>query len=890
MIAFTLNGQPFTTAATNETALIDVIRKHATGTKQACGAGVCGACTVLVDGAAMVSCLMPVANVAGRAVVTIEGVGHSGLHPVQNAFMTEDALQCGFCTPGFIVAASAFHDTWRATHGTARPTDADIGAALSGHLCRCGAYAGIYRAVAAACQGLHDGAARDVERVEALEKVTGAAKYTVDVQYPGQLDGIILRSTHAHAVVTDVDLSAALKVPGVKAAINLLPADRIVRFVGQEIAAVAAVDQAAGAAGIAAIKVHYQAKPSTTRSEAAQLASAPQIYSGWLKSAPNAAEGPVLPMTWKGNMRGPTNSFSLKAGVAKTDLAAAARRGDRLLVTGTWRTAGQSHTCLEPHAAVVTTTASTTTVHASTQAAKYLAGQVRKDVAAKGEVRVLAEHVGGGFGSKVGMGVETRVALRLAEAAKAPVRIAYDRAEELSVAGHRPEAALTVQLLSDTTGSLKALSIRTVSNAGVAVNTTVSALARLMYQAGSKELIDWDVVTNMPPGSPFRGPGGAPLCFALEQAVDEAALRLNTDPIAVRQRWDNDPNRQRLYTWAKNLDVWQQRGDVGRETGRYRRGIGVAAGNWLYFSQPGCEVELRIESGKLIAATAAQDMGQGARSVLGHSVATAFDLTVADIHVEVGRSDLPPGPMAAGSRSTATIVPAAMAAADLMKARLRATTRGKIGDNAPWSEVIRAAPDMRLTGTRTPDSASLQKNAKNPLTEAGMIGTVFDWMLRKFAHVATGRGVAGAVQIAEVQVDTWLGKTKVVRFWSGLTIGKPQVPKLARSQAEGSIIQGVGYALYEAREHDWASGHILSAGLEDYRIPGIADTPEMHIHFDEAGFEHVPGGGIGIGEIATIPVSAAIANAMHHATGVRFYDSPMRPERVLAALAQKRSA
>ena len=116
------------------------------------------------------------------------------------------------------------------------------------------------------------------------------------------------------------------------------------------------------------------------------------------------------------------------------------------------------------------------------------------------------------------------------------------------------------------------------------------------------------------------------------------------------------------------------------------------------------------------------------------------------------------------------------------------------------------------------------------------------------------------------------------------------MPKLARSQAEGSIIQGVGYALYEAREHDWASGHILSAGLEDYRIPGIADTPEMHIHFDEKGFEHVPGGGIGIGEIATIPVSAAIANAMHHATGVRFYDSPMRPERVLAALAQKRSA
>ena len=171
-----------------------------------------------------------------------------------------------------------------------------------------------------------------------------------------------------------------------------------------------------------------------------------------------------------------------------------------------------------------------------------------------------------------------------------------------------------------------------------------------------------------------------------------------------------------------------------------------------------------------------------------------------------------------------------------------------------------------------------------------MVGTMFDWMLRRFAHVTTGRGLAGAVQLAEVEVDTWLGKTRVTRFWSGLTIGRPQVPRLAISQAEGSIIQGIGYALYEAREYDPSRGHVLAAGLEDYRIPGIADTPEMIVHFDEAGFEHVAGGGIGIGEIATVPVAAAVANAMAHATGARFRSSPMRPDRVLAALAAIRSA
>jgi xanthine dehydrogenase YagR molybdenum-binding subunit len=463
------------------------------------------------------------------------------------------------------------------------------------------------------------------------------------------------------------------------------------------------------------------------------------------------------------------------------------------------------------------------------------------------------------------------------------VRIAFERAEELSFPGHRPAATIKVALLPAADGSIESLAVETHSNAGVAVNSIVSGLGRLMYQAKSKDLVDWDVVTNTPPGSPFRAPGGPTLAFALEQAVDEAALRLGQDAIDVRARWDDDPNRRRLYAHARELDVWRNRGAIGRDKGRLRRGVGVAAGNWLYFSQSGCEVELRIVRGRLIAAMGAQDMGQGARSVLAETVARAFDLPVSLVDVEIGQSDLPPGPMAAGSRSTATIVPAALAAAEKLKGRLRSGTR-RAGDNAPWADLIAAAPDMALRAERPDDHATRQADAKNPLKQAGMIGSVFDWMLRRFAHVTTGRGVAGSVQIAEVEVDTWLGRTRVVRFWSGLTIGKPQVPRLAISQAEGSIIQGIGYALYEAREYDPASGHVLSAGLEDYRIPGIGDTPAMTVHFDEAGFEHVPGGGIGIGEVATVPVAAAIANAMHHATGVRFTDSPMRPDRVLAAL------
>lgn len=898
MIAFTLNGRPVSIEATDETSLVDVLRDQLklTGTKLVCGAGVCGACTVRVDGHAVVSCLTPLANVAGRCVDTVEGLADGDtLHPVQKAFMVEDALQCGFCTPGFVVAAAAFYETWRAQHGTMRPSDEVIGEALSGHLCRCGAYAGIYRAVAAACMGhydtktLVDTKTLAPARVEARDKVTGAARYTVDMAPDGMLVGLLLRSPHAHAVVRHLDLEPARAMAGVAAVVSILGSDNTVRFAGQEIAAVAASSSAVARAALAQIVVRYEIKPAVFSPRSATDRRAPLVYTGWRKSPPNAAEGPVLPMTWSGNRRGPSNAFSLNRSAAKRAVAAARDRGDRSLVELTFHCDGQSHTCLEPHGAVVEVKDNHASVHASTQAPQFLAERI-KNSGDFARATVHAEHVGGGFGSKVGLGVETRAATALAQAAGRPVKVAFDRAEELSYAGHRPSAEMRLGLLPHTDGSLDALSIEVQSNAGVAVNSIVAALGRLMYQAKSKDLVDWDVVTNTPPGSPFRAPGGPTLAFGLEQAIDVAAIQLGRDQIEVRRAWDDDPNRRRLYAWAEGLDVWRSRAAVGVDKGRFRRGVGVAAGNWLYFSQAGSEVELRIERGHLVAAIGAEDMGQGARTVLAETIARAFNLDALAVRVEIGRSDLPPGPMAAGSRSTATIVPAALAAADKLKTRLRASVRGTLSDNAPWADVIAAAPDITLRAVRPADHDTRQADARNPLQQAGMIGSVFDWVLRRFAHVTTGRGVGGTVQIAEVEVDTWLGRTRVVRFWSGLTIGKPQVPRLARSQAEGSIIQGIGYALYEAREYDPATGRVLSAGLEDYRLPGIADTPEMMIHFDEAGFDHVPGGGIGIGEVATVPVAAAIANAMHHATGVRFTSSPMRPDRVLAALSRARGA
>ncbi|MCA9493639.1 MAG: 2Fe-2S iron-sulfur cluster binding domain-containing protein, partial [Myxococcales bacterium] len=193
------------------------------GVKIACGAGTCGACTVLLDGVPHVTCLLPATALHERTVTTVTGLGGPALadtNAVQRAFLAHDALQCGFCTPGFVVEATAFVDRWRAEHGDVEPDRDTIAAALAGHLCRCGAYPSIYAAVAAACRGEHDEALPEPARVDGLPKVTGTATYMVDVVLPDLLEAAVLRSPHAHARIRGIDTAAARAMPGVLAVLT----------------------------------------------------------------------------------------------------------------------------------------------------------------------------------------------------------------------------------------------------------------------------------------------------------------------------------------------------------------------------------------------------------------------------------------------------------------------------------------------------------------------------------------------------------------------------------------------------------------------------------------------------------------------------------------------
>jgi xanthine dehydrogenase YagR molybdenum-binding subunit len=529
-------------------------------------------------------------------------------------------------------------------------------------------------------------------------------------------------------------------------------------------------------------------------------------------------------------------------------------------------------------------------LHVSTQAVFHLMELVAKRYKlGHGKVRVIADHVGGGFGSKASLGIDTIAAIELAREARAPVRVALDRHDELSVTGHRPGTEIDIALLASREGNLKALAMTAWSDNGAGINSTIAALARLIYPAEAKALVDFDVVSNQPPGAPFRGPGGPPMAFALEQAVDEAALRMQIDPIELRKRWDPDPNRQRLYDWASKLELWRNAKAASPQNGRYRRGVGVATGYWLYFWQPGSKVELAVKGGRLIASTAIQDIGTGSRSVIANTVANEFGLEPHEVEVRIGNSDLVEGPGSGGSRTTASVVPPTLLAVRKLKETIErnAKRRPAPGSNAPWRELIAASSDIAVSATRPEDSRHTSPGVRSPLKEAGFMGAVFGWMLRHFSNLAVGAGVPSSVQVVEVEVDTWLGHVRVLNVHTGIAVGKLAAPVLARSQAAGSIIQGIGYALYEAREADPTRGDILTAGLEDYHIPGIADTPEIDVHFDEGGFDHVLGGSVGIGEVATVPTSPAIANAVRNAIGVRAFELPIRPDRLMSILNQR---
>ncbi|MDX1579615.1 MAG: molybdopterin cofactor-binding domain-containing protein, partial [Gemmatimonadota bacterium] len=368
--------------------------------------------------------------------------------------------------------------------------------------------------------------------------------------------------------------------------------------------------------------------------------------------------------------------------------------------------------------------------------------------------------------------------------------------------------------------------------------------------------------------------------FALESCVDEAAHRLGIDPVTLRRKWESSDVRDGLYDWVETIPEWRERRPIAHGSGRSRSGVGVAIGNWFNAFNNASRVELAASREGVVVRCASQDMGQGVRSVLAKPVSEELGIPFGDIEVDIGVSTHVKGPASSGSRTTATLYPIALEAAQRLKAELVSRATTELGlDEVEWIpggiRHARGAIELAaLVDELGPVSVTSKKRGGNgPFDLLGKLPTGDVGLSVLFE-------MTGSVCVMAVEVDTHLGLVRPTKAWMGVSAGRIANPELARSQVEGAVVQGIGFALTEERQHDPLTGTLLSSNLEDYRIPGIGETPEIEAHFDESHFERMRGGACGMSELVTLPVPAALANAVFHATGWRPRTLPLGPRRI----------
>jgi xanthine dehydrogenase YagR molybdenum-binding subunit len=396
-----------------------------------------------------------------------------------------------------------------------------------------------------------------------------------------------------------------------------------------------------------------------------------------------------------------------------------------------------------------------------------------------------------------------------------------------------------------------------------------------------------DVFTNAGPAAAFRAPGHPQGCFALEQAIDELAERLGMDPLALRDKIDENPARRVERRIGAEKFGWSRRRAPGSDAGPVKRGLGVAQGVWYRFTDMDSGVEVRItRDGSVELMSGVQDIGGGIRTALGQIVAEELGIAPTEVAVKIGDTAFPNGPASGGSVTTNSITPPARNAAYGVRRQLFSVVAGELG---VASDALQAAHGKIFVASDPTKSMTFKQACRKLPTEQ-----IAERAARTPNYASAGgdrrRGpdLYGGVQFAEVTVDTETGIVKVERIVAVHDCGRPINPLGVVSQVNGGVIQGISYALYENRILDRNTGLMVNANLEQYKIAGAREIPSIEVHLIEEyrGRSSTDAGGIG--EPATIPTAGAIANAVYNATGVRMRRIPMTPARVLQALWAKR--
>ena len=892
-VAFSLNGAATSWSGPAVTRLSAVLRDGLglTGTKVGCDAGDCGACTVLLDGRQVCSCLVPIGQVAGRVVETVEGLEavDGTLAGLQSSFLAHGAAQCGICTPGMLMAAQEL------LRRGARPSRAEVEDALGGVLCRCTGYAKIVDAVLAAAEvvqvvvpGAGAAIGSRLARVDGHAKITGRDVFGADGVPADALWIRVVRSPHARGRFTLGDLAplrrrlaavlTAADVPfngfGIYPEIKDQPvlADGLVRYRGEAILAL----------------VGERAAVLSIRDEEVPIDWAPEPPVMGIDAA-TAVDAPLIQADKPGNLL-------LEGGVRRGDVEGAFA-GCAAVAEGVFETAFVEHAYIEPEAGWARRVGDRIEIHVTTQTPYMDRDEIANVMQLeRDQVRIVPTACGGGFGGKLDLSVQPLVAVA-AWLLKRPVACVYTRPESMAASTKRHPARIAAKLGCDADGTLQACDVRATFDTGAYASWGPTVANRVPVHAMGPYAIPnvrtWGEAffSNGPPAGAFRGFGVPQAAIAHEAMMDELADSLGIDRLEFRHRnalraGDATATGQVLSHsagLAQCLEAlrphWRRaQSEVAAfnaKGGVRRRGIGIGC-MWYGIGNTSMSNPSRIRlglspEGTLTLYNGAVDIGQGSNTIMTQIAADALGLPVGQFALVSGDTDrtADAGKTSASRQTFVSGRAAEGAGRDLRQKILRLANAGPDAvlslDGAALT--VRDGAEVRLIHLASTGALVGEGTFDPPTTPLDADGQGIPYATYAFA-----------AQMAVVEVDTELGTVDVLRIVAAHDVGRAINPTLVEGQIEGGIAQGLGLALME----EYLPGR--TENLHDYLIPTIGDVPEIECILVEDREPLGPSGAKGVGEPGLVPTAPAILGAVHHATGVRARRVPLLPHRLREAI------